>query len=127
VVAGDHCTVNVKVPVWVWCPAVAVTVMVLVLVGVFWPQLSIFRPGKIEVPSLAAGGLTVNEYESGVGLTILSHNRNELPAAPESAILYEANLLMTILIVHVLRATAVFETADARDFRKVISACSYLM
>lgn len=58
----------------------------------------------------------MDEYESRVGLAILPDNRHELPAVAESAILYEVDLLMTILTVHVLRAPSACEADDAQWF-----------
>jgi hypothetical protein len=43
-------------------------------------------------------------------------NRHELPTVDESAILYEVDLLTTVLTVHVLRTPSAYETADAHRF-----------
>jgi hypothetical protein len=51
-------------------------------------QLAIFSPGEIKVSTLAAGRLTVDQYESGVGLAVLPNDTDELPAVANSAILY---------------------------------------
>ena len=45
--------------------------------------------------ALAAGRLSMDEYEPGVRLAILPDKRDELPAAPKSAILYKVDLLGT--------------------------------
>ena len=77
--------------------------------------------------ALAAGGLTIDEDGSRVGLAILPDNRDELPAVAESAMLYEVDLLMTALTVHVVRVPSVCETADARDFKRMDSDASHLL
>ena len=84
--------------------------------GEQYDQLAIFPPGEIEMPAFAAGGLTIEKDESRVGLAILPDNRGELPAVAKSAILYEVDLLMTIVTVHVLRALSVCESDDAQRF-----------
>jgi hypothetical protein len=43
----------------------------------------------------------MDEYEPRVWLALLPDHRHELPAAVESAILYEVDLFMTTLTVHV--------------------------
>ena len=53
------------------------------------PELAIFPPGEIEVPTLAAGRFTMNEDESRIGLSILLNHPDELPALANSAILYK--------------------------------------
>lgn len=70
---------------------------------------------------LAASGLSFYKREARVTLAILPNHRNELPAAVESAILYEADLFMPMPTVHVRRPRPVFEGADTGDFMKMDS------
>lgn len=61
--------------------------------------------------------LTVSAYQPGGRRgAVLSNYSNELPAAVESAILYEVDLFMTIPTAHIHLAPSVFEKANTRDF-----------
>jgi len=53
---------------------------------------------EIEIPPLPVSlNQTGTEFAGpSIGLSILPRNRNELPAAPESAILYKIDLFMAI-------------------------------
>ena len=78
-------------------------------------SVATFPPCEIEVPALAACRLTMHKYESRVGPAIFPDNRDELPAVAESAILYEADLLMTILTIQVPFAPSNREAAEEHE------------
>ena len=90
-------------------------------VGVNPAEAAFFPPGEIEVAALAAGGFSIYKNEPRVRLAILPNHWNKLPAAVESAILYEVHLFMPIPTVPVRRAPSVFEKADTRGFMKMDS------